>query len=294
MSLYSAKLSDNRLRKLLHSKFGQPQVTRNPKTVHVSMLTDGDWGGKEYCARESALAYSTGLEYGTRWIGTAERLTYDVGWFLQHEVTRRLIAHLLGEWHCQVCDAQWRGKYAPCECGNPDPRYGEMHFRSIKSGVMGSIDMCLDLGFPKAVIVEVKSMEKEKFNGLAMPTLEHRRRVIGYLRLLRECSETDPWIKNNIELEFGYVLYISKGLGKYFKYREGGVKDKYSPFQEFLVKAEGGAKSEIDEMFERASMYWAWRNADQSEQIPPRIYNCPNSECKRAIKCRMRKECWDV
>jgi len=292
MTSYASKLTDNRLRKLLHTKFGQPQIIRNPKTVHVSMLTDTKWGGKEYCPRESALSYLNDANYGTRWIGTAERLTYDMGWFAQAEVTRRLMAHLIGEWHCLVCDNAWRGEYQVCACGNEQPAYQELHFRSPLTGVMGSIDLCANVGFPKPVIIEVKSMATDEFKKLVMPMLEHRLRVIGYLQLLREAATTDAWIADTIELDFGYVLYISKGMGKYFKNKEGGVNDRFSPFQEYMVEAKGNPLKDVEEMYERAAIYWVWRNADQPEQIPPRIFNCPQSECKRAARCPVREECW--
>lgn len=298
MKLNETTITDNRLRKLLHTKFGGPDQTRSPKVVHVSMLTDATWQ-REYCPRESALAYLHAIEGQVRWISTAERLTYDVGNFYHDIVVRKLTAEAIGDWECSRCGWEKRGTYQDCENCKFSMTYKEMFFRSPITGVVGSIDLVLNLGFSKAVIVEIKSVEKDKFRELALPMAEHRQRVLGYLQLLREVSETNEWVKENISLNFGYVLYVSKGLGHYFKKKGmGGIKERYSPFQEFVVRPNGGAQKHVDEMFARAKSYWKWRAqmdmplAKKGAKLPARIKNCSNSQCKRAIKCNARKECW--
>lgn len=296
MSYSEEKLSNNRLRKLLHKQFSGKAQRRSHKVVHVSMLTDRTMT-KEYCPRESALCYQHDIGPGDEWISTAMRVTYDMGWFLQDAVTRRVHKYAIGDWHCPICENHWRGVgYKNCPCG-AIPTYQEMHFRSKVSGVTGSIDLALDLGHEKAVIVEIKSLEKDAFKKLSMPTIEHRLRVIGYLQLLKECAILDPWIEKNLELDFGYVLYVSKGFGKYFAKKEGGVNEQYSPFQEYLVKAEGNPLKDVLEKYDRAAQYWIWRTGlgtyDNSTQIlPDRIFNCGAKDCKRALACPAKEQCW--
>lgn len=259
------------------------------------MLTDQTLE-KEYCPRESALCYGHDLDPGWRWINTATRLTFDMGWFLQHSVTENLLKYAVGDWHCKVCDKTWRGGAGLCSCGAA-PTYQEMHFRSPISGVTGSLDLVLHLGHTKPVIIEIKSLEKDAFKELAMPTIDHRLRVVGYLHLLRECAETDLWISENIELEFGYVLYVSKGFGKYFPKKEGGVNEKFSPFQEYAIKAEGNPLNTVKEKFDRALEYWKWRGDAgehlEGKPLPARIFNCGHKECKRANKCPAQAKCWE-
>lgn len=295
MSLSETKLTDNRLRKLLHTKFGHRDEARNPKTVHVSMLTDHR-ATHEYCPRESALSYLHALPSQDRWIATSERLTYDIGSFVHDHLVRKMTAHLVGDWYCPNCENEWRGEFSRCRNCKYIPIYREMFFRSPTYGVIGSVDMCLDLGFKnkKAIIVEMKSIEKDAFLKLVMPTAEHRQRVLGYLHLLKDAAKEDKWIKKNIELKFGYVLYISKGYGHYFKNKgSGGVNEKYSPFQEFICRPKDGAQQHVEEMFLRAGEYWDWKNEDQSGALPNRIKNCSGLKSKRALKCIACKECWD-
>ncbi len=284
--------NDLRLRKLLHSKYAHPEPRRNPKTVHVSMLTKGS-GVHEYCPRESAIAWRDALDDKPGWITTAERLTYDTGHFLQRSITEHLHAHLLGDWGCSVCGSMRRGWYELCRCGAV-PVYHELYFRSPISGVMGSLDLVIDLNFGKGIPVEVKTIEKDEFKKLPAPKIEHRYQLLSYLRLLREVGEVDPWVKGEIETGFGYVLYICKGFGHYFPKKDGGVGERYSPFSEFPVTYEGNPAKDVDEMYNRAASYWAYRNADQSEPgpLPPRIFNCTNSQCKRAEHCVARGTCW--
>lgn len=296
MSYSEEKLAGNRLRKLLHKQFSEKEQRRSHKTVHVSMLTDRVMT-KEYCPRESALCYQHDIDPGITYISTAMRITYDMGWFLQEAITKRVLKYAVGDWHCPVCDNHWRGTgYKGCPCGSV-PIYQEMHFRSPVSGVVGGIDLCLDLGHDKPVIVEIKSLEKDAFKELAMPTIEHRMRVIGYLQLLKECGMIDPWISQNIELDFGYVLYVSKGFGKYFKNKEGGVPEKYSPFQEYLIKPEGNPLKDVLIKFDRAAQYWVWRGGPGGEptphMMPARIPNCNAKDCKRAKACPAVKQCWE-
>jgi len=257
------------------------------------MLTDHR-ATHEYCPRESALSYTHAKEGAFRWISTSERLTYDIGNYLHHQIVVKLTASAVGDWECRECQNITRGKYMDCpKCGG-HPRYQEMFFRSPVNGVIGSLDLVVDLDLPKNVIIEIKSVEKDKFKEMALPQAEHRQRVLGYLELLRHVAPTDAWVEENICLDYGFVLYISKGYGHYFKKKGmGGINERYSPFQEFVVRPEGGAQDHVEDTFKRAGMYWAWKNADQPEQLPPRITACNHLKCKRATKCIVAKECWN-
>lgn len=293
MASYKGNPNDYRLRQLLHSRFKRTDDRRNPSTVHVSMLTD-QTSSREYCPRESALSYKNDLDAGSSWISTAMAMTFDIGNFVHNNIVQHLLPFALGEWLCPDCLRHWRGEYRKCKCGS-EPEYTELFFRSPVSGVVGSLDMVVDLNFPKHVIVEMKTLEKDKFRELGMPINEHRQRVLGYLKLLREANEVDPWIGENIMLDVGYVLYISKGMGHYFKKKGmGGVTERYSPFQEFPVYVEdNGAWDHVEEMFQRASVYWDWKKAPFENALPNRIFNCNQSECKRAENCVARKVCWN-
>jgi hypothetical protein len=266
---------------------------RNPKTVHVSMLTDKT-ATREYCPRESALAYRHDLESGDFWISTSMALTFDIGTFVHGRVVHSLRAFALGDWDCPGCNF-WRGEYQKCSKCGAEPEYHELFWRSPISGVIGSLDMVVDLEYPKHVIVEIKTLEKDKFKELKMPLSEHRQRVLGYLKLLREANEVDPWIGENIMLDVGYVLYASKGMGHYFQKKGmGGVTERYSPFQEFPVYVENnGAWDIVEEMFARAKDYWAWKNEETGAVLPSRILNCTHDKCKRAETCTATKECWN-
>lgn len=252
----------------------------------------------EYCGRESALIWRDNVEPESRYIPVSERLTYDVGNFLQERVTKALHPEAFGDWECPWCDSHWRGDYHLCtRCGH-EPRYVEMHFRSPKSGVIGSIDLALRIppANGKAVICEIKTIEKDAFGKLAMAMIEHRQRACGYLKLLNECVEDQPWIEQALVLDWALILYICKGFGHYVKGKgNGGVNETYTPFQEFVIHYEGGAAEHVDEVYDRATAYWNWRAnfaTNLDAPLPPRCPSCTHKSAKRAGHCTVADACW--
>jgi hypothetical protein len=252
------------------------------------MLTD-QTTRPEYCPRESALCWDKDLNAGTAWIPTSLRMTFQTGHALQELATKALLPDLYGDWHCHRCERERRGYLQGC-CGMI-PEYREMFFRSPSTGVVGSVDMCVKMpGHDKPVLIEVKSIEKDKFKDLFQPLIEHRLRMIGYLTLVQEIADAGVKSAQEIETGFGLVLYIAKGFGIHKpQFEDPKINDRFSPFKEYEITRDGNPKEIVDEMFDRARSYWQFRKGGP---LPERIKSCNDKHCKRAEKCAARDECY--
>ncbi len=274
-----ATLKPNTLVQLLDSKLSGYAPARSHRKVHASSVTSEY---KEFCPREYALLDILKKKQKDEYLQAATRVAFDIG-EAYHDLVRNnwLLDVAVGEWKCQMCGYDHPfskyPNYGCPTCGKKMWSYQEVNVVSQSSGISGSIDFIADLGRPKYVTVELKSMDKDQYKGLVGPLSEHRLRTALYLHLI---EDSDFANKSKLETSYALILYISKGYG--LKNPEEG---KVLPFREFTVH-----KGEVDvsPYFAQAKNLHTFRQ--QGGVLPGGV--CGNNLCKRAAVCAVKNECF--
>jgi hypothetical protein len=154
--------------------------------------------------------------------------------------------------------------------------YREVSVFSKELGISGSLDVLLDLGTPRYMMVELKIISPEEFATLVAPLPEHRVRTALYLKLM---ADSDHPYKEKFNLHEARVLYVSRGYGK--MNQEFG---EVLPFREFVVKRDDAS---IADLLERARGLQDFR---QKGVMPVGV--CSTAVEKRAQKCSVCKACF--
>jgi hypothetical protein len=272
-------LKPNTLVQLLDHKLSGFTPARSHRKIHASSVTSEY---KQFCPREYALMDILKKKAKDEYLQTATRVAFDIG-EAYHDFVRDvwLVESAVGEWECKRCKHQIPFSKYPSygcpSCGVKDWKYKEVNVVSPSTGISGSIDLIIDLGGPRYIPVEIKSIDKDQYKELAGPLSEHRIRTCLYLHLI---EESEYPFKSKIETSFGLVLYISKGYG--IKNPEEG---KVLPFREFKV-TKGVAN--VEPYLERARQVHVFRQKGGS--LPQGV--CDTNLCKRASDCSVKKECF--
>lgn len=227
-SLKQQKQEEFTLSKYLQEHLEGYSKARSIHHIHASDITKDN---PQFCPREIVLLRILNKKRKDQYLGQATKVAFAIG-EAYHDLIRdtwlRDIA--VGHWTCPHCAYQVEFSKlpkTPCPtCGNNNWRYTEVRYMSQELGVSGSIDFIADLQLPKAVITEIKSMDKDQFADLAAPLAEHRIRTCLYLKII---DSSDSPYKERVDLEHSRIIYVSKGYGK------KDMKGKFSPFKEFVV-----------------------------------------------------------
>lgn len=226
------------LQYLLHDFLHDRDPHRGTEIVHASELTHTE---RLFCPRFYALRDVTLAKLPARWVSTSDVVTFDLGHYLQARVAHWFadMGRAIGHWKCLACNQLHEFQARPlkctaCPCRRFDPV--EVRFLSAKSGASCGVDLLLNLGKPRLVPVEIKTMGPEEFKKLAAPLAEHRQRTTLYLRLIAE--DESLWAKK-VDPAEARVLYVSKGgYGVAApQLKDWGLTgEHFSPFKEFVVK----------------------------------------------------------
>ncbi len=270
---------------LIHEALAAREDARSHRVVHASDIVDNE----NFCARQFALFDLTGKRPRGKFVGTAMRVTFEYGRFIQKQVNEVWLKdRMYGDWRCPHCNFKLAARRAPkfaCpECGHRHWAYEEFRVHSDLYGVSGGLDTILDLGLSKLRFCEVKSMDKDYFKDLKAPLQEHRRRSALYLRLL---SESNHPLAQSIDHEVSHLLYVSKSFGfKDQTLHEAGIKDaQFSPFKEYLVHADHPL---LDKELAAAMALRKFR--DRTGPIPDGI--CASCFVKVAKYCPVVDDCF--
>ena len=203
-----------------------------------------------------------------------------VNWFAD-------MGRAVGHWRCLGCaklqEFQKRPDKCP-QCGCRGWKPEEVRFLSAKSGISGGIDMLAEVGNPLLRVVEIKTMDKDLFKGLAAPLAEHRQRTALYLQLIAE-SES-PWAKR-IDKARADILYVSKGgYGVQDpELKSWGMAESFSPFKRYPVGAKDADNAEICRVARVVKQF-----RDGAVGMPAGI--CATALDKRAKSCPACKSCF--
>lgn len=271
------KKSEVSLCSYLNKRLETRKPARSPNVIHASDITKDD---PEFCPREVVLLRLLKAKRRDESFSVALNVTFGIG-NAYHDLVRdtwlRDIA--VGDWVCPHCGNRVyfckEPKTACIKCGSKKWEYTELTFISNETKATGSIDLIVDLGLPKHVVVELKSLDKDQFNDLVAPKAEHRIRTSLYLRMI-ETSQSSHIDK--IDLTHARILYVSKAFGK------KDINGKFTPFKEFIVARDDSAT----ELY--VSKAKAVKLFEETGEVPAGV--CPNSFCKRLKSCNVATSCF--
>lgn len=274
----------NSLKYLLHDHLSGLEPARPLKNVHASALTKP---GEVFCPRYYALSDLEKTKPKDEWVDTASILTWDMGRDLQDRVVGYFadMGRAIGHWRCHSCNKMYEFCKRPqkCECGAKNLKPEEVRFESAISGASCGIDMLVNVGEPKLVIVEIKTMLKDQFKDLVAPLSEHRHRTNLYLRL---AAESDHSWSNMVNTEKAIILYTCKGgYTADPQLKQWGLYDSYSPFKEFPITRND---AQTDDLNKQAKVVKDFREGVVG--VPCGV--CASAISPRAKKCGKKEACF--
>jgi len=238
----------------------------------------------EFCPREHAFMDMGVAAKKGSFVGTSLRMTFNHGSFMERQIRDVYLRDIVvGEWECGICKHTHPtfGKAPKIKCPScgwgHKWEYKEPRFADEESGVSGGIDMLLDIGQPKLLITEIKTMTPEDFKTLAAPLVEHKLRTSLYLKL----AESSTWAASDrVNTKESKILYVTKSFGfKDETLKAAGIKDAaFSPFKEFTIARNDAM---LATSMSKAKVLNVWRQTKQG--MPVGV--CSNGLCKRAQGC---------
>ena len=282
------ELASYHLHKLLCGK----TPGRSIDTIHASDVTKSD-----FCARRVAIMRDGNVKPYPESLGTCQRVVFRIGRDLERSVQMWFanLGFLMGNWRCGSCATLHCFCLKPkaCGCGFTKFHYKEVRLIHEVSHISGGVDMLLKLpsfSFPR--IYELKSMDKNVFQGLKGPLGDHLERTQLYLDL----AANDEFSKNQVDLGLAGILYVSKGgYGRQTNEPSAswGLPDmKYSPFREYLVKPNPEGVKHLHAKAQPATDYAAEGGDEDGnpKALPDGICGSPME--KRAQACEVMGPCF--
>lgn len=276
------------IRAHLHRHLAGYQPGRPANTLHASDITRQD---PEFCPREAVIR-AMQKKVPDEFITTADVLTFDLGNQIAENVIQWYadMDMAVGDWKCLHCGVMYRFCKRPANCttkgcGHRLFKYEEIRLTSPVTTASGGIDLLLDIGVGKHVMVEHKTMKSEDFKKLVTPLAEHKLRTALYLKIASEAVD-DPRTAMLHKSE-AYIMYTTKGGWGSIepKIKEWNVIDgQYSPFKLFIQSRDDVLVTPYDS---RAILFKEWRDGGP---VPPRT--CLNTFEPRAKNCGQMVKCF--
>lgn len=270
----------------IHKRVPGVEPPRPHFPLRASDLLKDDYA---FCPREHAFLDMGVASKKGSYVGTALRLTYNHGHYMEDQIRNDLVRDLaVGTWECEVCGHEHpsfghapKVKCPSCGWGHKW-KYKEVRFEDKYTGVSGGIDLLVKTPKPKLMIIEIKTMAPDKFKDLVAPLAEHRARTTLYMHL---ASKTK--LAERVNLNEARVIYAVKSYGiKDETLATNGIKDSpFSPFKEFPLTRDDTI---LNTPLARARTLKVWR--DTKKGIPCGI--CPNGLVKRAQQCSAVSACF--
>lgn len=276
------------LKFLLHQRIAMFEEPRPHFPLRASDLLKPT---AEFCPREHAFMDMGVAKKKGSFVGTSLRMTFNHGTFMERQIRDVYLRDIVvGQWECGICHHEHSSfgkapkiKCPSCGWGNKWG-YKEPRFADEETGVSGGIDMLLDIGQPKLLIVEIKTMTPEDFKTLAAPLAEHKFRTSLYLKL----AESSKWeVSDRVNTTESKILYVTKSFGfKDETLKLAGIKDApFSPFKEFTIRRNDDI---LANPMAKAKVLQKWRATKQG--MPAGV--CSNGLCKRAQGCPAVAPCF--
>lgn len=240
--------------------------------IHVSSLVD-------LCARQYYLARRYQVDRPERITG-GHQTTFAIGRALEAHVKRHIMADrslggIWGMWACACGHSRGIGLHRTdrtCErCGRPMDRYEEPVLRDEEYRIIGRPDVTLHEGRAFKVVLEIKSMARDRWDRLTAPLADHMLQALMYRWLYQR--------QGYAVYDHVILLYITKD----FRYG--------SPYKEFHAHADHDHhRLMVDDALALAVQV---RDAVQEDRPPPRE-RCERPDCAAARNCPVASLCFNL
>jgi len=262
---------------VLVKNMGTYQPERSHTTVHASDVTKSG-----FCVRQYRLMDVLGISRPDMYVPPALRATWDMGKAVADLICNEWAGDkAIGNWYCRRCEITKYFKPKPQGGCNKMQKcewtYKEMAFIHKEHRISGSVDLLLDVGAARVMLIELKIMKADDWEKLVAPLGEHKARTQLYLQLVAE--STNPF-KEFVNTDEARVLYISRSHGKMNK-DVGHIL----PFKEFTVQRD-------DEAVAPYVALGAQVQAHRVNKTIPVHKVCDNVGCQTAKRCPVRAACW--
>ena len=176
------------LTSILVSKISTPTSTRSgkvEKVIHISDLYS-------FCFRKYILAYKNDIPINTTQLNLpiSLRVTFGLGYYIERMVLKSLYPYLVGQ--LNTCK----------QCGQIKYNAPLLAWTVGDYTITGHPDGIVKLGNTN-YIIDVKSIDKDRFKDLDEANLENQWQIRGYL-----------YLKRKLKLKIGnvgFLIYVSKG-----------------------------------------------------------------------------------
>ena len=158
---------------ILKKHLGGQQEGRDRDEVHASDITKPD-----FCPRRWAFLDLQAKKSEPEWLPAAMDVTFQMGLKAEELVLEEWAGdHAIGNWECLRCHDQ------RTMCSKPKGyckdtkkhvwKYRQLKVEAPEYGVTGSIDALFDVGVPKLLITELKTLNPTDFEKIVVPQPEH-------------------------------------------------------------------------------------------------------------------------
>lgn len=261
---------------ILKKNLGGMQEGRSRDVVHASNITKTD-----FCPRNWAFLDMKAVKAEPEFLPAAMDVTYQMGVAAETLFAEEWLGDAaIGNWRCRRCHEQRTMTSKPngfCKDGVKHWwQYLQIVVEAEEYGVSGSIDCLVNVGVPKLMMTEVKTINPVDFEKIIVPLPEHRLRTNLYMALV--AGSQHPF-KEKFNLLEARVLYISRGYGKMNE-----AWNEILPFKEFEVKRND---DDLKPVLQRAKALKLFR---EGKGMPSGI--CATALDKIAQKCKSCTYCF--
>lgn len=262
---------------VLKNHLGGQEQGRSMKVVHASDVTKAD-----FCPRRWALFDIFQKDPQIQFVGTALSVTFQMGLLAETALIEDWAGEaVVGNWMCRFCCEQRSMVPKPSGFCSDGRKHWWKHIQMILDasayGIQGAPDALFNIGAPKLVIAEIKTLNPKDFDDILAPLPEHRLRTNLYMKVMEDSMHPH---KEKINTQEARVLYISRGFGKL-----NAEWNEILPFKEFVVKRN---ELDLNEFLKRAKALKVFRG-DQ-KVMPGGI--CSTALDKYAKQCSVCTPCF--
>lgn len=293
----------------IHKNGTRTSPPRHHNVVHASDLDPF----RKWCAREPALLTLHDKKRPGEFTSTAQRMVWQMG-YKGAELVMDMVPkeQQWGNWKCRGCKGEIKYAYRPkaCpHCGGDHPRileYQEVFLRDPKTGVVGSVDLFVDiLGNGVKTALEIKTEGNDSFKARTKAEFDHEWRTMLYCRLIEANWDGEFAAKHHINTQTARIIYVTKeGHADSDLVASWGLVDwKKSAMKEYFVTRDD---SMTQNQMDYAMSYRQWRNSwdaswegagpmgkvEAAGLLPDRVKGAKSPGCTRCKKCPVKKECW--
>lgn len=247
---------------------------------------------KDYCPRMAIIAEAFEVHLPVFKPGLQLSVTFDIGHAVHSRLQNEILGTagvIIGQWECLRCGSiaggqipsNWLPRPDICGgCGTSEFRFKESRAVDKKYLLIGSLDGGLKLPTGEIIGLEIKTVSKAVFDGLAGALSEHILQANIYLSLFG--------------LHRQLFLYVSKGwhgLGE--RVMRSGEGIKCGPLFETMMEANPLV---INTLRAQREQEFAARNAWQAghEAYPDPLPVCNQKTASRVKSCPCAELCWDL